>query len=377
MKMRVATLCYLERTGWKFGGAPVEDPQLVIWFAAYGQARLPGVYEGLKERFPNALIAGCSTNGEIFGGEAMDGACVAAAIRFDDTQLKAAYEVIEPGADARAAGRRLAGGLQADELKGVYLLADAFSFNGADLVDGLIEALPEGVVVSGGMAGDDAKLGTATLAGLDEAPRQGGALAIGFYGSRVRINHGVAGGWDALGPSRHVTRSVGPVVYELDGQPALLVYERLVGDAGTNARLRHPFAFKPDVDSAQDVIREVVGIDRENNGVIFIDNVPQGCFGQILRGSDEHLVDGAGLAARRAGMDKANDQSLSLVVSCIGRKWVMGQRIGDEVEAVQDESPGTPMIGFYSYGEIAPHERTGLCTLHHASVSVTLLSEAA
>ena len=375
--MRVATLCYLERTGWVFAGETVEDPQLVIWFGAYAQARKPGVYEGLRERFPSALIAGCSTNGEIFGGDAMDDACVAAAVRFDGTRVKAAYAVLEPGADARAGGRKLAAELQGEALKGVYVLADAFSFNGADLVDGLIESLPEGVVVSGGMAGDDATLGSATLAGLDEAPRQGGALAIGFYGSRVRINHGVAGGWDALGPSRNVTRSEGHVVYELDGQPALEVYERLVGDAGTTARLRHPFAFKPDADSAQDVIREVVGIDRENHGVIFIDTVPQGCWGQILRGTDEHLVDGAALAARRAGMDKADDETLSLVVSCIGRKWVMGQRIGDETEAVQDESPTTPTIGFYSYGEIAPHERTGLCTLHHASVSVTLLSEAA
>ncbi len=375
--MRVATLCHVERTGWKFAGEPLDDPQLVIWFAAFGQARAPGVYEGLRERFPNALIAGCSTNGEIYGGEAMDGACVAAAIHFDSTQVKAAYSVLEPGADARAGGRKLAAELGGEGLKGIYVLADAFSFNGADLVDGLIESLPPGVVVSGGMAGDDATLGSATLAGLNEAPREGGALALGFYGASVRITHGVAGGWDELGPSRHVTRSEGAVLFELDGQPALEVYERLVGDAGTTARLRHPFAFKPDPDSAQDVIREVVGVDRENNAIIFIDTVPKGSWGQILRGTDNHLVDGAGLAARRAGMDKADGDALSLVVSCIGRKWVMGQRIGDETEAVQDESPDTPTIGFYSYGEIAPHANTGLCTLHHASVSVTLLSEAA
>jgi hypothetical protein len=375
--MHVATLSNLGSTGWRFDTEPVEDPQLVIWFAAYGMARTPGVFEGLRDRFPNALIAGCSTNGEIYRGEVMDGVCVAAAVRFDSTEVKAAYAVLEPGADAKAAGRKLALELDQDGLKGVFVLTDAFSFNGADLVDGLIESMPAGVELSGGMAGDDAMLGAATLAGLNEAPRAGGALALGFYGPAIRISRGVAGGWDALGPSRHVTRSEGAVVYELDGEPALAAYERLVGDADTIARIRHPFAFKPEADSEQDVIREVVGVDRANNGIIFIDTVQQGSWGQILRGTDEHLIDGAGLAARRAGMDKADSDALCLMVSCVGRKWVMGQGIGDETEAVQQEAPDVATIGFYSYGEIAPHERTGLCTLHHASVSVTLLREVA
>ena len=121
----------------------------------------------------------------------------------------------------------------------------------------------------------------------------------------------------------------------------------------------------------------MVGVDRESKALIFIDKVPQGWWGQMLRGADDHLVDGASLAARRAGMDKSDGDALGLMISCIGRKWVMGQRIGDETEAVQEEGPSTPTIGFYSYGEIAPHARTGRCTLHHASVSITLLSEAA
>ncbi len=375
--MRVATLRYQDGAGWRFDGQPLDDAQLVIWFAAYAKAKSPGVFDGLRELYPSATIAGCSTNGEIYRGDVIDGACVAAALRFDDTEVRTAYEVLEPKADARAAGKRLAASLGGDGLQGVYVLADAFSFNGADLVEGLIEALPEKMILAGGMAGDDATLGASTLAGLNEAPREGGVVVLGFYGSSVRIGQGVAGGWDALGPSRHVTRSEGAVVYELDGQPALDVYERLVGDAGTTARLRHPFAFKPDADSTQDVIREVVGVDRENKAIIFIDQVPQGWWGQMLRGADDHLVDGASLAARRAGMDKANGDALGLMISCIGRKWVMGQRIADETEAVQAESAATPTIGFYSYGEIAPHERTGRCVLHHASVSVTLLSEAA
>ena len=375
--MRVATLCYSGEGGWRFDGPPVDAPQLVIWFSAYSQVNTPGVFEGLKQTFPDAVIAGCSTNGEIYRGEAMDGACVAAAIRFDSTRIKACIATPGPGDDAHAAGLGLAKQLLQADLKAVYVLSDAFSFNGADLVEGLIEGLPKEVVLAGGMAGDDAALLSSTLVGLNGALRGSAAVAIGFYGSSVRVGQGVAGGWDTLGPSRHVTRSEGATVFEFDGQPALDLYERLVGDASTLARLRHPFAFKSDPDTAQDVIREVVAVDKVEKSITFIDKVPQGWWGQILRGVDDRLVDGASRAARRAGLNGSDGDALGLVVSCIGRKWVMGQRIGDETEAVQEEAPGTPTIGFYSYGEIAPHNRTGRCTLHHASVSVTVLSEAA
>ncbi len=375
--MQVATLCYAEGSGWRFDGPPVSEPQLVFWFAAYEQAGTPAVFDGLRREFPNAQIAGCSTNGEIYRGEVTEGGCVAAAIRFDDTKINACCERIGAGEDPRAAGFRLAQTLNQPGLKAVYVLSDAFSFNGAELVEGLIEGLPDDVVLAGGMAGDGAALLPATLAGLNESLCKGSVVAVGFYGASVRVGQGVAGGWDALGPSRHVTRSQGATVYEFDGQPALDIYERLVGDASTLARLRHPFAFKSDPDTAQDVIREVVAVDKDEKSITFIDEVPQGWWGQILRGVDDRLVDGASLAARRAGIKESTGAAIALVVSCIGRKWVMGQKIGDETEAVQDEAPDTPTIGFYSYGEIAPHERTGRCTLHHASVSVTVLSEAA
>lgn len=361
---------------WRFDGPPVEDAQLVLCFMAFAQADSPDAFEALRAMFPKAQIAACTTNGEILNGEVLDGVSVAAAIRFKSTEVRTAFEIVEPQADARQAGRRLARELACDGLKGVFVLADAFSFNGADLVEGLNSELPPGVSVSGGMAGDGGVLGPATKAGVNRPPCARGALAIGFYGPAVRIRHGVGGGWVPLGPSRHVTLAEGSVVYELDGQPALDVYERLVGDAASSARVRHPFCFKARADSEPDLVREVVGVDRERKGLVFIDPVPQNFWAQPMRGVDERLIEGAAQAARIALPDPSDSQALGLVVSCIGRKWVMGQRIGDETEAVQ-ETAGVPTIGFFSYGEVAPHARTGVSTLHHASVAVTMLSEAA
>jgi hypothetical protein len=68
---------------------------------------------------------------------------------------------------------------------------------------------------------------------------------------------------------------------------------------------------------------------------------------------------------------------LALVVSCIARRMLMGQRTEDEIQAVADLlGVDTVRLGFYSYGEIAPHATSGACELHNQTMTVTLISEA-
>jgi hypothetical protein len=55
----------------------------------------------------------------------------------------------------------------------------------------------------------------------------------------------------------------------------------------------------------------------------------------------------------------------------------MGQQAIDEVEAAGAElGAHVPRLGFYSYGEIAPHGASGVCELHNQTMTVTTLSEA-
>ena len=55
----------------------------------------------------------------------------------------------------------------------------------------------------------------------------------------------------------------------------------------------------------------------------------------------------------------------------------MGQRTIDEVEAAGAElGSRMPRVGFYSYGEISPHARSGVCQLHNQTMTVTAITEA-
>ena len=81
-----------------------------------------------------------------------------------------------------------------------------------------------------------------------------------------------------------------------------------------------------------------------------------------------------------AAMDDGEQtgDSAAIFVSCIGRRLLMGQRIDEEIEAATAELPANcRTVGFYSYGEIAPHDGSGACQLHNQTMTVTLLRERA
>ena len=70
-----------------------------------------------------------------------------------------------------------------------------------------------------------------------------------------------------------------------------------------------------------------------------------------------------------------NSPTVSLIVSCVGRRLVMGENTEEEVEMVLNHLPKkTVQTGFYSYGEIAAG-KNGFCDLHNQTMTVTLIQE--
>ena len=99
-----------------------------------------------------------------------------------------------------------------------------------------------------------------------------------------------------------------------------------------------------------------------------------------MRGNFDRLATGSGDAARQAAtaMDAAVGDGIAILVSCIGRRLLMGQRIADLVEAAGAElDSGLARLGFYSYGEISPHAVSGSCELQNQTMTVPTIREAA
>jgi hypothetical protein len=382
--MHVAQLSWSENAGWASAPADRCKADLVFFFGTRPALKSGERYRELRAMFPDAHILGCSTGGQIRNEDITDDEIAAAAIRFDATRLRAVSEHAPTPESSRACGEAIGTALAAPDLAGVFVLSDGLNVNGSELVAGIIRAVGERVAVTGGLAGDGADF-QETLVGADCAPRKHLVAAVGFYGPAVRIGHGSAGGWDEFGPRRRITRSRGNVLFEFDGEPALDLYERYLGPddakglpgSGLLFPLRIFDPERPD----HDIVRTILAVDRDARSMTFAGDVPEGWTAQLMRGNFDRLAAGAAQAARQAAeavAEKRAGDQVAILVSCIGRRLLMGQHIADELEAASAEfGPQVPQLGFYSYGEISPHRVSGVCELHNQTMTVTTIAEVA
>ncbi|RAU20935.1 hypothetical protein CU669_16035 [Paramagnetospirillum kuznetsovii] len=362
--------------GWSKTEKPAGATSLVLYFAAPGVMTPDDIYAQLRQRYGDAAIVGCTTGGEISGDEVLDDSVVTAAIGFDKATVRIAARDLGDVSESRKIGGELARELAGDGLRAILILSDGTKVNGDSLVAGCLEAVAPDIIVTGGLAGDGARF-QSTAVGCNDAMRSGRVAAIGLYGASLAIGHGSFGGWDEFGPPRTITRSEANVLYELDGEPALDLYKRYLGEEAQGlpgSALLFPLSIRPSegADGAE-VVRTIVGIDEAAKSMTFAGDVPTGYLARLMRGNFDNLVDGAGKAAEAAA---TGAPCLAILVSCIGRKLLMGQRIAEEVEIVADVLGGkADLIGFYSYGEISPHGFTGKCELHNQTMTITTISE--
>ncbi|MGE0610866.1 MAG: FIST signal transduction protein [Hyphomicrobiales bacterium] len=380
--MRVSNLSWTSGGGWSCAPGNCHDANLVIYFGSRQALESGERYAELKDAFPSAHVLGCSTGGQIHNDDISDDEIGALAIRFGATRLKAVCREIGSAEHSAACGQEIGQALAAPDLSGVFVLSDGLNVNGSALVAGLTGAIGNRIPVTGGLAGDGAAF-QSTLVGCDEPPRPRRIAAIGFYGSAIRIGHGSAGGWDVFGPHRRITRSSGNVLHELDGEPALDLYERYLGpeDAqglpGTG--LLFPLRIASPEQPRNGLVRTILAVDRETRSMTFAGDMPEGWVAQLMRGHFDRLVQGAADAAQGAAssLNGTGATGAAILVSCIGRRLLMGQHALEEVEAAAERlGNNVSRIGFYSYGEISPHAASGMCELHNQTMTATVFSEA-
>jgi len=381
--MHAHQLSWTEAAGWRGGNAEDGNANLVLFFGARQALACGSRYREMRSMFPRAHILGCSTGGQIVNDDVTDDEIAATALQFDATRLRLACEPAAAPECSRACGEAIGRTLAAEDLAGIFVLSDGLNVNGSELVAGMTSVVDPRVSVTGGLAGDGAKF-QETLVGADCEPRKQTVAAIGFYGPAIRLGHGSAGGWDEFGPRRRITRSRGNVLFELDGEPALDLYERYLGEDDVKGlpgtallfplRIRNPE--RPD----HDIVRTILAVDHKARSMTFAGDVPQGWVAQLMRGNFDRLAAGAAKAARQAAAsnpETRDGDQVAVLVSCIGRRLLMGQHTVDEVEAAGAElGADVSRLGFYSYGEISPHSESGVCELHNQTMTVTTISEA-
>ena len=348
----------------------------VLMFGARYLIENDELFDQVRRMYPSAYIMGCSTAGEINGDHiSEDGLCLTA-VHLEKSEVRFADICYHDSDDFFRLGTDLIDQLEKKDLRYIFLLSEGVNINGSLLVRGLDSALPETVSLTGGLAGDGNNFKKTVIIANDHA-QENKIVCAAFYGD-ILAGSAYCGGWKPFGIGRLVTRSEGPVLYELDHRPALDLYKDYLGESAKDlpmSGLRFPLSFRPE-NADDSFIRSVQGIDEESKSLLFRADIPQSSYCRLTRANAYNLIDGAKEAADLAYAALSAKVDLAIVISCRGRKFILRQRADEELEAIRNVvGEDAPVTGFYSYGELVKYKEGTPCEMHNQTLAITLLSE--
>lgn len=337
------------------------DAAIVFASVAYDQQKM---LDGIRSISGDALIVGASTAGEITTVGPLHKHSVAVMLLKSDRARF--YAGIGEGVaqDPRAAGRALADSVKAqapEGLKTFMLFPDILAGNGAEIVRGVQDSLGEHFPAVGGAAGDDFKF-EKTYQYFGGTAHSGSVVGLGI-GGEIAFGIGVKHGWIPVGMPHTVTKSEGSILHELDGKPAINLYEDYFGEEAarklrseTLARLAITYPLGMRVEGSDEMlIRDPITVD-EHGSITCAAEIPVGSEIQLMVGSRDEAIAVAKDAARNAigQLDGAQPKAV-VIFNCIARNRLFGEHSGEEIAAIQEViGKDVPLIGFYTYGEQAP-----------------------
>jgi len=377
--MRIIQASKIGNQNWKyFQDKIILKNPLVLVFGNRFLLEKEEIINEIRKEFPYEHIVFGSTAGEILCCNVTESSLSVTAIEFEKGHFIVEREnVLNYNKDAQKLGKVLYDKISKENLKHLFVLSEGSFVNGSSLISGLEETINPSVSITGGMCGDDARF-ERTVASYKENPKEGEVILIGFYGETLEVSYASFGGWIPFGPERIITKSEANILYEIDGQSALDLYKKYLGDKAKKlpqASLLYPLNVTPQ-GKKEPVVRTILRINNEDNSMILAGDVPENSKVQLMMASVDGIATGAQHAAEFAMKNRVHKPDLALVVSCIGRKLVMNQRVEEELEHVREVvGEKIPMAGFYSYGEMAPFNGSTTCELHNQTMTLTLISE--
>ena len=377
--MKTVQLVKHKNSDWKYIGQEIKlNAPLVLVLGNRYMLEDVNIYQDIKTLFPDGQIVFGSTCAEISSNDVNQQSITITAIEFEkSTFVIKTSNIKNNNQDSYKVGQDLIQQLPKDNLKHVFVISEGSFVNGSKLTQGMNSVTQNNLLITGGLCGDDDRF-EKTIAGYNENPKEGQLIAIGFYGDTLEVTFSIYGGWTPFGPERVVTKSDDNILFELDGQPALDLYKTYLGDKAKDlpgAALLYPLNVKVQIDD-QPIVRSILNIDETNNSVILAGDIPENSKVQLMMTNVDNIANASERAAKQAMNLRQNKPELAMLVSCIGRKLVLDQRVEEEVEEVIEViGQDTIISGFYSYGEIAPFDGEISCQLHNQTMTITLISE--
>ncbi|PIR73249.1 MAG: hypothetical protein COU40_03270 [Candidatus Moranbacteria bacterium CG10_big_fil_rev_8_21_14_0_10_35_21] len=363
----------------------LKAPKLIIVFSSvrYDQKEL---LDGVRSISKETPLIGCSDAGEITGEGPTKGGVAVMALKSDsiDFVIGKGGEVEGKTKEAGAALVRDIMSRAKDKVKCYIMLTDVLKGNGAEIVRGLQDVAGKDALIFGGAAGDDFKF-KETFVYYNDTVLSSSLVGVGLVGD-FSIGLGVRHGWIPIGAPKTVTKSHGAVVEEIDGKPAVSIYEEYFGKKDEDLRkeplaimaITYPLGMTVE-GSTEFLIRDPISVD-EKGAITCAAEMPEGATVRLMIGSKDEAIIAAKDAAQKA-LDQLQGKTPKAIIlfNCIARSKLFGEHAKDEIDAIQSVlGKEVPLIGFYTYGEQAPiggDPNTAFSCFHNETAVIVALGE--
>lgn len=360
-----------------------EKISLVMVFSDVNFAH-PSILQFISKALRESPVIGCSSLAVISSQGIFKQALAIALISLpENVYVNTAYVENINSKSITSAGKELGEGLLYG-FRGIrrilsMVFSDGLIANGSAFLNGLEEELGRSFPLAGGSASDNLTL-KKTYQYADKLVLNNGACGV-LWGGKLNFGLDTKHGWKPLGKPRVVTNSSSNIVYEIEGVPAVKIYEQYF--SADTPKLRQELKYISTLypigiylpGEQEYLLRNLLSI-KDNGSLAFQGDVPEGSQIRLMIGTKESCLNAARQAAKevRASLLGRNPKFV-FVFDSISRYILLGREAKKELEIIKEIlGEDTPIIGIYTYGEHAPLKALNyLGRTHFHNQSITIL----
>ena len=352
-------------------------PTLAIVFISIKQDR-EAVSKILDKK--GIQIFGATTAGEFIDGDIEEGSIAMMLLDLNPAYFK--LEFLETSIETTLETAKKLGAIGKETFANpAFIIATGGIFiDGEQIIEGIMQGFGKEATIFGGMAGDDL-IAEKPIVFTNKKSKDNALIALIIDEDKIDVRGIATCGWNAIGTTKTVTKSVGNIVYTIDDKPALDMLMKYLGveiKPEDNKEIV-PFLnswyypLQLERDNGDTVIRATRFANSEDRSLICTGGVPQGSKIKFSLPPDFDAIETV-VAECESIKDNEQQKADALIMfSCVSRHLSFGALMKEEIEQVQNIW-NAPMVGFFTYGEYGK-SKIGTNEFHNNACCLVALKE--
>jgi len=263
------------------------------------------------------------------------------------------------------------------------IISDKLITEGTNLINGLQQNLGKSFPLIGASSADN--FGNQKTYQYVNNEQLSDSCSGILFGGKFNFSFGTKHGWLALGKMRSVTSSSSNIIKEIDGLPAVRLYEDYFAKnvAQLSKDLRRISTFYPlgiyVPGEKEYLLRNVISI-REDGSLIMQGDMPQASKIRLMISTEESRLKSVLSSCQEAKKNLGGQQiKFVMVFDSAARFSILGRQDQIEVDIIKEVfGKDTPLIGMYTNGEQAPLQSInylGQTYFHNQSLTILAIGE--